>query len=132
MLTARERDKRTEQAFLECSVINTTRETRCVLLDLISSSLPHIQSVTKSYQYTRYYEVLLQISPLIPLYSHLPCCFKMFPGFVSSGMVRDTDMERTATKEEAYTHRHQETGGDIPHHIGLPGEAPGSVRRWKE
>lgn len=47
-------------------------------------------------------------------------------------MVRHTDMERTVMKEEAYTHRSLETRGDMPHHIGLHGEASGSVRRWKE
>lgn len=47
-------------------------------------------------------------------------------------MVGHPDMERTVMKEEAYTHRSRETGGDMPHHIGLHGEASGSVRMWKE
>ena len=61
-------------------------------------------------------------------------------GFVSKNVLRlvvdeciqQTDMKRTAMKEEACSHGSQGTGRNMPHHKGLHGEASGSVRRWKE
>lgn len=37
----------------------------------------------------------------------------------------------TVMKKEAYPHRSLENGG-VVHHAEPPGEAPGSVRTWRE